>query len=197
MSRSLAEPLPERLAARLRERPPRREAGGRRTAAVLAPLTGKEGDRRLLLTRRAADLRRQPGDIAFPGGMVDPGDGSERDAALREAREEIGLDPGRVRVLGRLDEWPTVHGFRLVPFLGVVSPGARFAAGPEVDEIFEAPLAELLAPGAETVEYLPRPPAIPGPPEVPLKNWRYHAAGREVWGITARIVRSVLDLLEE
>ena len=164
---------------------------------MLVPLTGREGDRRLLLTRRAADLRRQPGDIAFPGGMVDPADGSEQEAALREAQEEIGLDPKRVRVLGQLDEWPTVHGFRLVPFLGVVSAGTRFAAGPEVDEIFEAPLAELLSPGVETVEYLPRPPAIPGPPEVPLKNWRYRAAGREVWGITARIVRSVLELLEE
>ena len=201
-ARSLVEPVPARIAARLAARTPRRVPDRGRSAAVLAPLTGSEGDRRLLFTRRALGLRRQPGQIAFPGGMVDPGDPSDLAAALREAREEIGLDPAAVEVLGPLDEWRTIQGFRLVPFVGLVAPGASFAAGPEVEEIFEAPLAELLSPGVEGSEMRRPPPGAFGlsATEIrPIRMWRYRTGDpenpRDIWGLTGGLVRSILDLL--
>ena len=202
--RSLVEPVPARIAARLSGRTRRRVSGGGRSAAVLAPLTGSAGDRRLLFTRRAPGLRRQPGQISFPGGMVDPGDPSDLAAALREAREEIGLDPAAVEVLGPLDEWRTIQGFRLVPFVGLVAPGASFAAGPEVEEIFEAPLAELLLPRVETSEMRRPPPGAFGLSSAeirPIRMWRYRTGGldnpRDIWGLTGGLVRSILDLLRE
>lgn len=171
---------------------------------MLAPLTGCAGNRRLLFTRRAPGLRRQPGQISFPGGMVDPGDPSDLAAALREAREEIGLDPEAVEVLGPLDEWRTIQGFRLVPFVGLVAPGVAFAAGPEVEEIFEAPLAELLSPGVERSEIRRPPPGVFGlsAAEIrPIRMWRYRTGDlenpRDIWGLTGGLVRSILDLLRE
>ena len=203
-ARSLVEPVPARIAARLSARTPKRVEGPGRSAAVLVPLTGSAGDRRLLFTRRALDLRRQPGQIAFPGGMVDAGDPSALAAALREAREEIGLDPEAVEVLGALDEWRTIQGFRLIPFVGSVRPGASFSAGPEVEEIFEAPLAELLSPGVEQSEVRRPPSGAFGLPESeirPIRMWRYRTGGaenpRDIWGLTGGLVRSVLDLLRE
>ena len=145
------------LRARLKARPSVRLAAPARSAAVLALLTGGAGDWRILITRRAAALRRQPGDFALPGGMMEPGDGSELATALRETREEIGLDPAAVDVVGRLHDRITIQGFRLSPFVGVVRPEGRWSAGPEVDEVFEAPITALLAPGVEASELRPFP----------------------------------------
>ncbi|CAI8022277.1 Uncharacterized Nudix hydrolase NudL, partial [Geodia barretti] len=179
--------LPDRIASRLALRSPRRFDGTSRAAAVLVPLVPREGDYGLVLTRRALDLRRQPGDIAFPGGMIDPEDPSELAAALREGREEIGLDPAGVRVLGRLDDRLTVEGFRLVPFVVAIPSSAVLRTGPEVDAVFEVPLRTLLLPGCETTEVqrTARSRVV----------FRYHYRDYDIWGLTARIIRDLLDVL--
>lgn len=189
------ETLPDRIAARLALRCPRRLEPALRAAAILVPLVAREDDYRLVLTRRAADLRRQPGQIAFPGGMVEPADPSELAAALRESQEEIGLDPAEVRVLGRLDDRLTVQGFRLVPFVALIPSAADIGAGPEVDLVFEAPLRALLLPGCETTE-IQRFPQVPGARDGGSRVvFRYQYRGHDIWGLTARVIRDLLDVL--
>lgn len=189
------ETLPDRIASRLALRSPRRLEPSLRAAAVLIPLVARDGDYRLVLTRRARDLRRQPGQIAFPGGMVEPGDPSELAAALRESREEIGLDPGGVRVLGRLDDRLTVQGFRLVPFVALVSPAAGISAGPEVDLVFEAPLRALQLPGCETTEIQRFPDVSDRARGKSRVVFHYRYGEHDIWGLTARLIRDLLDVL--
>ncbi len=158
-----------------------------RPAAVLVALHGD----RVILTRRASGLAHHPGQVAFPGGKVDAGDGSPEAAALREAREEVGLDPAQVTVLGRLPEHETVTGFRVTPVLAVVEGAFRPVPGAgEVDEVFAVPLAYLADPASYRIEARP---------------WRgqvrrYYVAPwgpHYIWGATARILRGLADRLAE
>ena len=162
---------------------------------MLVPLVQRDGGYEIVLTRRASDLRRQPGDIAFPGGMIDPEDPSELAAALREGREEIGLDPAGVRVLGQLDDRLTVQGFRLVPFVGLIPSSAVLRAGPEVDAIFEVPLRTLLLPDRETTEVQRGKRLADGSAVVSRVVFRYRYRDYDIWGLTARLIRDLLDVL--
>ncbi len=113
-------------------------------AAVLVGLTaGPAGG--VLLTRRTAHLRQHSGQVSFPGGRIDASDASAEAAALREAQEEVGLDPGHVELLGRLPDHVTSSGYIITPVLGLLAPGFATEASPdEVDAIFILPLAVLL-----------------------------------------------------
>lgn len=118
-----------------------------RDAAVLVPIVERPQEPTVLLTRRAKHLPDHPGQISFPGGSVDPGDADAEAAALREAREEVGLPSERVTLLGRLDTYLIRTGFRVVPVVGLLHP--PFDLRPEegeVEEIFEVPLAFFLDP---------------------------------------------------
>ena len=122
-------------------------AASRRPASVLVPIVTRDDGLTVLLTRRTAHLRDHSGQIAFPGGRAEAGDASAEATALREAEEEIGLEPARVEVLARLSDYHTRTGFRVTPVVGLVAPplGLRLDAQ-EVDEAFEVPLAFVLDP---------------------------------------------------
>ena len=116
-------------------------------AAVLVPLVNREGGLTVLFTERSRDLPDHPGQISFPGGRLDPGDRDARNAALREAEEEIALPRARVTLLGELADYDTVTGYRVTPVVGWVEP--PFAVRPhalEVADVFEVPLVFLLEP---------------------------------------------------
>ena len=144
------------------------------------------------LTVRHAELRAHAGEISLPGGAQDPTDASLEATALREAWEEVGVDPAAVSIIGALDDvWIPVSNFELRPFVGTT--GARPAFAPhtdEVAEIVELPLLHLLAADAVSEEL------IEGP------GWQLRAAvyrydGHRIWGATARTLAMFAAVLEE
>jgi len=116
-----------------------------RPAAVLIAMIDRPEGFHILLTRRTAHLHDHAGQISFPGGREEPEDASPESTALRETHEEIGLPPHRVEILGRLNQYVTVTGYRVTPVVGVVQPPFELAPDDfEVAEIFELPLGVLL-----------------------------------------------------
>src|SRR5690606_11931944 len=113
-----------------------------RPAAVLVALTEGAAGPDLVLTKRSSALRHHPGQIAFPGGKQDPGDPTPEAAALREAQEEIGLDPRQVELLGRMPAHETVTGFMITPVIGRIrGPFLPMPEAGEVEEVFRVPFA--------------------------------------------------------
>lgn len=158
-----------------------------RDAAVLIPVVAREPEATVILTERTSHLAAHAGQIAFPGGKIDPEDRGPAAAALREASEEIGLDAGLVAVVGYLDPYLSRTGYRIVPVVGRVEPGFSLAVNrDEVAETFEVPLSFLLDPanhrrasrifaGRERYFY-----------EMPFGE-------RYIWGVTAGIVRALYE----
>ena len=162
-----------------------------RPAAVLIALVPGAGGADLVLTKRSARLKHHPGQIAFPGGKQDPGDPTPEAAALREAHEEIGLDPARVTILGRLPVHETVTGFSVTPVLAHVD--GAFHPVPEageVDEVFRVPFAHVADPACYRIER-----------RIWQGQWRrYYAVPwgpYYIWGATARILRGLAGRLAE
>jgi len=121
--------------------------GDPRPAAVLVPIINRQAGLTVLFTERSHDLPDHPGQISFPGGRVEPGDADETIAALREAEEEVALPRDRVTLLGRLAEYDTVTGYRVIPVVGWVDPPFQPKPDPvEVADVFEVPLSFLLDP---------------------------------------------------
>ncbi|WP_321927136.1 CoA pyrophosphatase [Paraburkholderia guartelaensis] len=118
-----------------------------REAAVLMPIAMRPGGLTVLLTQRADNLSNHAGQVSFPGGSREPSDPTPIAAALREAHEEVNLDPGRVEVLGALPDYLTGTGFRVTPVVGLVhEPFSLAADSLEVASIFEVPLSFLMNP---------------------------------------------------
>ncbi len=162
---------------------------GLRAAAVLIPLVRHaEGDT-ILLTRRADTLRNHTGQISFPGGGRDAGDASFAATALREAQEEVGLDPATVEILGYLDDYPTLTGYRITPVVGLVTPPLVLAPDPdEVAAVFELPLTEVLDRERFQLKSLSR-----GSVTVPFHELQY--GEHRIWGATAAILWQLHGLL--
>ncbi len=181
--------LHRRLRAALDPAPVHVAPPGDRLAAVLVPLV--EGpEPALIFTVRAAGLSRHAGEISFPGGIVDPGERSV-EAALREAHEEIGLDPSLPTILGAL---PPVHthvsGILVVPFVGAMAtPPQITASEAEIDEVLVFSVARLGA--AERSMELSR-------PEGGIwRGWAYELDGHMIWGATGWMVHTILDVLRK
>ncbi len=122
-------------------------SGALRPAAVLVPLVDRPDALTVLLTRRTEHLHAHPGQISFPGGRLESHDAGAAAAALRETEEETGIDPGFVDVIGRLDNYETVTGYRVTPIVGIVQPDFTLAPDSfEVAEVFEVPFGFLMDP---------------------------------------------------
>jgi 8-oxo-dGTP pyrophosphatase MutT (NUDIX family) len=156
---------------------------GGRDAAVLVPLY-EDGGVHAVFTRRRHDLRRHAGEISFPGGRRDEGE-ALLDTALREAHEEIGLPPGKVRVMGCLSPTPTfVTNYAIYPFVGLIEPGfAWVVQHAEVDEVLELRLDELAA-GYGERRLVRR--------GIRFRTPTYETGGHLIWGATARILGELL-----
>ncbi len=158
-----------------------------RPAGVLVAFTQTATGPSLLLTKRSSQLRHHPGQIAFPGGKVDPGDADPIGAALREAQEEVGLAPANVEILGTFDPHETVTGFLVTPVLARVrTPFAPIPEAGEVDEVFTVPLTHFSNPAAFRIE---------GRLWLGQRRNYYTApyGPYYIWGATARILRSLAD----
>ena len=162
------------------------DAPGHKDAAVLVPLY--RAPLTAVFTERRADLRRHAGEISFPGGRQDHPTEDLRETALREAHEEIGLDPAGVELVGALPPVGTfVTGYRIFPFVGLIEPGQTWApAEAEVAEVLELSLRGLRG-GYGRRRILRR--------GVPIKTPTYTVGDTFVWGATARIVESLLQRL--
>ena len=158
-------------------------------AAVLVAITDRP-EPGVLLTLRQPHLKRHAGQIAFPGGRVDPDDKDVVAAALREAKEEIGLDPALVEVVGLSDVYRVGTGFAVTPVVGVVAPDLALAPHEaEVAAVFETPLAFLLAPGNHARKY------------VQWEGRERHFyemtwEDRRIWGATAAMIVNLAARLE-
>lgn len=114
-------------------------------AAVLVPVIKRGSSLHLIMTRRALHLRHHPGQICFPGGKIDSNDSCHIATALRECKEEIGLEPDDVRVIGTLPNVPSISGFMVKPVVAIVNPGNPWQLAPdEVSEVFEVPVIHFL-----------------------------------------------------
>jgi 8-oxo-dGTP pyrophosphatase MutT (NUDIX family) len=156
-------------------------------SAVLAPLYDEEGEARVVLTRRTWGLRTHEGEVSFPGGRVEPGE-SAVDGALREAKEEIDLDPSTVEVIGELDHLATVTSRSfIVPYVGALPGRPEAHPNPaEVEAVLHVPLAELLEPDNFRQEIWTFPGGDPRP------IYFFELVGDTVWGATANLLRQLL-----
>lgn len=167
----------------------RGDAGAPKCAAVLVPLLRQDGAWHLLYTRRTDQVESHKGQVSFPGGACDDGETTPEQTALREAKEEIGIEPDQVRLLGRLNSMLTITSYRVTPVVGVIPwPTVFRPAQAEVARIFTMPLAWL----AER-----------------SNRWEFNMLGRDysvivyhpfdgetLWGATARMTVDFLEILK-
>jgi len=160
-----------------------------RPASVLLALLDRSPEPTVLFTERAAHLKDHAGQVSLPGGRIAAGE-TPGEAALREAYEEVGLEPAAVDVIGSLDDFLTGTGFTITPVVGVVS-NAKFAAKPdprEVAGVFEVPLTIILDRSAMNVGYFERHGSR-------LLTYELVHGGRRIWGATAAVLRNFQDVV--
>ncbi|MDX1460374.1 MAG: CoA pyrophosphatase [Xanthomonadales bacterium] len=155
-----------------------------RTAAVLVPVLDQPNPE-VVLTRRAQHLNNHAGQISFPGGAAEKGDPSAVSTALREAHEEIGLEPGRVRPLGFLDRFDSVSDYRVLPVVGLVQAPVEWTLDPnEVEEVFTIPLDVVLEAERYERHFAVRDGI----------RFMYHSLewqGHTIWGLTAAMLMNL------
>lgn len=156
-------------------------------AAVLIAIIDRPDGPTVLLTQRSSALRSHSGQIAFPGGRIDPTDRGPLEAALREADEEVGLSPALIQPIGYLDLYLSNSGYRIAPVVALADPGMVLHLNPdEVTDVFECPLAFLMDPANHVAE---------------SREWHgimrhYYAMpwqGHYIWGVTAGIIHALYE----
>ena len=150
-------------------------------AAVLVPvILGPRPS--ILLTKRTAHLKSHAGQVSFPGGRIDKEDVHPEAAALRDAQEEVGLDPSKVEVIGRMSDYITGTGYRITPILGLLPPGLEYRPSPhEVEFVFELPIEVVLDPDAPQRQYR----EVLGQSR---EFWVWPHPEHFIWGATAAIL---------
>lgn len=179
---------PERVRQALADHPCRRlECGALRPAAVLLLFYPAPEGETILFTRRSEHLPHHAGEISFPGGRSENNDGDRLATALRETEEEMGIAPDDVTVLGRLDDFISVYGYHVVPFVGTIPAGYPYRVNHrEIAEVIELPVAQLADPTIYHTE-----------------DWEHGGRffpvcfftleGHRVWGLTGAILRQFLQ----
>ncbi len=160
-------------------------------AAVLVPLVAHPDGLTAMFTQRTDHLAHHAGQISFPGGHMDPGDGTPEETALRETEEEVGLDRRHVEIVGRLDQYLTRTGFSITPVVALVTPPFETNPDPEeVDEVFEVPLSFLLDPANHHRHSR----------EFEGRTREFHAmlfGDYYIWGATAGMLINLYEVLSE
>jgi 8-oxo-dGTP pyrophosphatase MutT (NUDIX family) len=178
-----------RVEARLAGRKPKRlPAQGLTRSAVLVLLRDGDDGLEALLTQRSDGVRDHQRQVAFPGGMAEPGDADEVATAIRESVEEVGLDPARIRQIGRLDDYATITGYHVTPIVAATRSyeGLSPRTG-EIAEVFAFPVERMGDPRVLRI-----PGALWGRGEdVLFLAWRDHL----VWGATARMLHNLLEIV--
>ncbi|WP_274308830.1 NUDIX hydrolase [Solibacillus daqui] len=179
-------------------------------SAVLIPLVEKNGEWYVLFEVRALTMRKQPGDISFPGGKIDDSDASPLAAALRETQEELGIDPQSIQLIGHLSPFVTSPAFVVYPFIGVIEEAElNHYNRDEVEELFMVPLNWLMThePYVHYVPMEPKPPAdFPYDKIVNGENyqwranrmeeWFYEHGNYTIWGLTARLLKHFIEKMK-
>jgi 8-oxo-dGTP pyrophosphatase MutT (NUDIX family) len=165
------------------------EVRGTVQSAVLVTVAEREGQLWTVFTRRSDDLRRHAGEISFPGGRLDADDPSLVHTAMREAEEEVGLDPAEVTVLGALPPTPTIAtGYAIYPFVATIANDLTWQSSPaEVAELIELPLKVVRA-GYGRRRLVRR--------GLPIRTDTYVVGDHLIWGATARILGDLFDRIE-
>ena len=172
---------------------------GYRDAAVLVLVYHLDGQERVLLTERTHKVEHHKGQVSFPGGAWDGEHEDLATTALREAWEEVGVDPDHVELIGRLDDMFTISNFRVAPFVGVLShaPYPFIPAPLEVERVLEVPIRHLLDPGQLVRESRSgadgRPLLLADGSVATMPAWWWD--GARIWGATARMLEGFLQLL--
>jgi 8-oxo-dGTP pyrophosphatase MutT (NUDIX family) len=160
-----------------------------RDAAVLIPVVDHGPEASVILTKRAEKLASHSGQVAFPGGRIDPTDISPEAAALRETEEEIGLGADHIEVIGRMPDYVSGSGYRIAPVLSIVRPGFHLTLNEhEVDAAFEVPLRFLMDPANHAQNSR----------EFDSRVWVYYDmpyGDQRIWGVTAGIIRTLYERL--
>ena len=165
------------------------EEPGVRSAAVLVPLINYPNEVTVLLTKRSSSLSDHAGQVAFPGGQMEPTDVSPEGTALREAEEEVNLDPSKIELIGRLTPRKTRTGFNVMPVVGILQPPLNFKADPaEVDVVFEVPLKKLALESNFSLEEIYR-------DGNKRSYWVFNHDSFFIWGLTARILKEFSSLM--
>ncbi len=157
-------------------------------AAVMIPIVRRQNFLSVLFTERATSLRAHSGQIAFPGGKIDPEDDGPADAAKREAAEEVAMLPDEVNILGFMPHYFTGTNYLITPVVALVEPSAPFLPNPrEVQDIFEVPLELLLEGGSYGTFHVSR-------RGKEHQTWQIEHEGRVIWGITGNLTRRFYEM---
>lgn len=175
-------------------------------SAVLIPLVEKNGELHILFQVRSYTMRKQPGDISFPGGKIDETDDSPYSAAIRETYEELGIDPAHIHIIAELSPFIVSPSFVVYPFVGILNVDTFDINKAEVEEIFLVPLTYLLEyePYLHLVDISPK-PGEDFPFEKimngaqyqwrsrKMEEWFYDYDRYTIWGLTARILKYFVE----
>lgn len=180
-------------------------------SAVLIPLVQVNEEWHVLFEVRSLTMRKQPGDISFPGGRIDPTDASPVDAAIRETHEELGVDPSSIRILGQMSAFIPTSSFVVYPFVGIIDDHLTHQLNKvEVEKIFTIPVNWLLdhQPYKHMVPMQPQP--LTDFPYDKIANgiqyqwrprsieeWFYDYEEYTIWGLTARVLKHFIDTLKK